>query len=117
MQDSEEEEEDLLSGFVRLQTVVGTSLKALALIWIVWIVQVFKFRVIALTPTRRRTASSTLKVAAWPEQRVEYIKTRTCTARIVVLTPARCLLAEADTTARDNCAVAWRVRCESPSGT
>jgi len=42
---------------------------------------------------------------------------RTCTAGIVALTPARCLLAEADTTARDNCAVAWRDRGESPSGT
>jgi desulfoferrodoxin (superoxide reductase-like protein) len=34
-----------------------------------------------------------------------------------ILTPARCLLAETDTTARDNCAVAWRDRGESPSGT
>ena len=42
---------------------------------------------------------------------------RTWTAGIVALTSAWCLLAEADTTARENCAVAWRDRGEVPSGT
>jgi len=44
-------------------------------------------------------------------------KSSSSAAGIVALTPARCLLAEADTTARDNCAVAWRDRGEPPSGT
>ena len=42
---------------------------------------------------------------------------RTCIAGIVALTPDRCFLAEPDTTARDNCAVAWRDRGESPPAT
>ena len=39
------------------------------------------------------------------------------TAEIVALTSVQCLLAEVDITARDNCAVAWGDRGESPSGT
>ena len=64
---------------------------------------------------RSRSGSSSFTALA-PEK-VYLLSPRTCTAGIVALTPARCLLAEADTAARNNCAVAWRDRGESPSGT